>query len=153
MPKSVNKCIFIGYCGKDVEVKYLPNGTPVGKVSLAVNEQWKDKDGERKEKTEWINLVFWAKLAEIASEYVHKGSQIYVEGKMQTRSWEKDGQKHYMTEVSVHDLVLLGGKKDGDGGGQSYDRNGFDQSERQPARTGARPVTEEDPITSEDIPF
>jgi single-strand DNA-binding protein len=108
---SVNSCTFIGYAGSDPVAKYLPDGTAVCNFSIACNEQWKDKSGAKQEKTEWIRLSFFGKVAEIAVKYVRKGSQIYVQGRMQTRDWEKDGVKHYMTEVNVRDLKLLGDPK------------------------------------------
>jgi single-strand DNA-binding protein len=104
---SVNSCTFIGYAGSDPVAKYLPDGTAVCNFSIACNEQWKDKSGAKQEKTEWIRLGFFGKVAEIAVKYVRKGSQIYVQGRMQTRDWEKDGVKHYMTEVNVRELKLL----------------------------------------------
>jgi len=113
---GVNKVILIGNLGSDPEVKYTPSGVPVANFSLATSETWNDKSGERQEKTEWHRLVIWRKLAEIAGQYLKKGSKIYIEGKLQTRSWDdQNGQKRYTTEVVVNDLQMLDGR--GDGGG------------------------------------
>src|SRR6201997_1526382 len=146
MAKSVNKVILIGNLGKDPEVKYTPQGTPVAKITLATNERWKDKDGNWQDRTEWHNVVLWQRLAEIAGEYLKKGGKVYIEGRLQTRSWDDktSGQKKYMTEVVANDLVLLGGR--GEGGGEytgssrgssassasSSGGNNFDQSAPEP---------------------
>ena len=107
MSKSINKVILIGNLGRDVETKYTPSGAAVAKFSLATTEKFKGKDGQWAEKTEWHNIVLWQKLAEIAGEYLKKGSKVYVQGRLQTHSWDKDGTKHYMTEVVGDELVLL----------------------------------------------
>jgi single-strand DNA-binding protein len=109
---SVNKCIFIGNLTKDPEVRYMPNGEAVANVSIACNEQWKNKAGEKQESVEFVNLVFYKRLAEIAEEYLRKGAPIYIEGKMKTRKWEKDGVTRYSTEIIVEDMKMLGGKSD-----------------------------------------
>src|SRR5437764_222683 len=97
MPKSVNKVILVGNLGKDPEVKYTPSGTPVAKFSLATNENFKDRSGEWQERTEWHDIIAWQSLAEIVGEYVSKGSRVYVEGKLQTSSWEdrQSGERKY----------------------------------------------------------
>ena len=156
MAKSVNKVILVGNLGKDPEVKYTPSGTAVAKLTLATNERFKDKGGEWQDRTEWHNLVLWQRQAEIAGEYLKKGSKIYVEGRLQTRSWEdqQTKQKRYMTEVVVNDLVLLGGKGEGGGddfGGRSRAAaaggNNFDQRVPEPEPAAASPITDDD------IPF
>jgi single-strand DNA-binding protein len=151
--KSVNKVTLLGNLGKDPEVKYTPQGTAVAKLALATNERYKDKDGQWQDRTEWHNVVLWQRLAEIAGEYLKKGSKVYIEGKLQTRSWEdkQTNQKRYMTEVVANDLVLLGGRGEGgDTGGYSRGagNNNFDQ--RTPE---AEPVAAASPISDEDIPF
>jgi single-strand DNA-binding protein len=110
MAKSVNKVILVGNLGKDPEVKFTPSGVPVAKFSLATNERFKDKGGEWQDRTEWHNIVAWQRLAEIIGEYVKKGSKVYIEGRLQTSSWEdkQSGEKKYRTEVVASDLVLLG---------------------------------------------
>ena len=113
---SVNKVILIGRLGKDPETRYMTNGEAVTNATLATSENWKDKSGEKQEKTEWHNLVFYRRLAEIAGEYLKKGSQIYVEGKLQTRKWQtKEGQDRYTTEIVVNEMTMLGGKSSGGG--------------------------------------
>lgn len=108
---SVNKVILIGRAGKDPETRYMTNGEAVTNISIATSETWKDKAGEKQEKTEWHYLVFYKRLAEIAGEYLKKGSQIYVEGKIQTRKWQdKEGKDRYSTEIICHELQMLGGK-------------------------------------------
>src|SRR5579864_6413845 len=140
MAKSVNKVILVGNLGKDPEVKYTPSGTPVAKFSLATNENYKDKSGQWQERTEWHNIVAWQRLAEIVGEYVKKGSKLYIEGRLQTSSWDdkETGQKKYKTEIVAHELVLLGGRGEGasEGGGSPYSRGAaagggnFDQSQQ-----------------------
>ena len=113
---SVNKVILIGRLGKDPETRYMTSGEAVTNATLATSENWKDKSGEKQEKTEWHNLVFYRRLAEIAGEYLKKGSQIYVEGKLQTRKWQtKEGQDRYTTEIVVNEMTMLGGRSSGAG--------------------------------------
>ena len=108
---SVNKCIFIGNLTRDPEVRYMTNGEAVTNCSIAVNEKWKNKDGQKQEKVEYINLVFYRRLAEIAGKYLKKGALIYVEGKLQTRKYtDKAGVEKYSTEIIVNEMTMLGGK-------------------------------------------
>lgn len=158
MAKSVNKVILIGTLGKDPELKYTPQGTPVCKFSMATNESYKDKaSGEWKERTEWHNIVCWQRTAEVAAEYLKKGGKCYIEGRLTTRSWDdKDsGQKRYMTEVVANDLVLLGSKGEGGGGGgrsrEASAGSGFDQRSSGGEQTDNFSQSTE--ITDEDIPF
>jgi len=157
--KSVNKVILLGNLGKDPEVKYTPQGTPVAKFSLATNERFKDKDGNWQDRTEWHNITAWARTAEIAGEYLKKGSKVYIEGSLRTHSWDdkQSGQKKYMTEIVVNDLVLLSGRSEGAGTGEfsggsrgasSAGGNNFDQRTPEPEH-----ATVSGPITDEDIPF
>ena len=123
MARGVNKVILIGNLGSDPEVKYTPDGVPVANFSLATNESWNDKDGQRQERTEWHRLVLWRRQAEVAQQYLKKGAKIYVEGKLQTRSWDdQSGQKRYMTEVVVLDMQMLDSR--GEGGGSGYGDEG-----------------------------
>ena len=126
MAKSVNKVILIGNLGKDPEVKYTPQGTAVAKFSLATNERFKDKQGEWQDRTEWHNITCWARLAEIAGEYLKKGRTVYIEGSLRTDSWDdkQTGQKKYMTNIVANDLVLLGGGR-GEGGGGGGEEGGY----------------------------
>ncbi|HCI51732.1 MAG TPA: single-stranded DNA-binding protein [Gallionella sp.] len=111
---SVNKVILIGRLGKDPETRYMPNGEAVTNATLATSENWKDKSGVKQEKTEWHNLTFYRRLAEVAGEYLKKGSMIYVEGKLQTRKWQdKEGKDRYTTEILVNEMTMLGGKSTG----------------------------------------
>ena len=140
MAKSVNKVILIGTLGKDPELKYTPQGTAVTKFSMATNESYKDKQsGEWKERTDWHNIVCWQRTAEVAAEYLKKGRQVYIEGRLTTRSWDdkETGQKKYKTEIVANDLVLLSGRGEGDseGGARGFSRGasanagGYDQSQ------------------------
>ncbi|MDN5519169.1 single-stranded DNA-binding protein [Pseudomonas sp.] len=126
MSRGVNKVILVGTLGQDPDVRYLPNGSAVTNISLATSEQWTDKQtGQKVERTEWHRVVMFGKVAEIAGEYARKGSQLYIEGKLQTREWEKDGIKRYTTEVHVDmrgTMQLLGGKPQGQQPGQVPDR-------------------------------
>ena len=153
MAKSINKVILIGNLGKDPEVKYTPQGTAVAKITLATNERYKDKSGNWQDRTEWHNVVLWQRLAEIAGEYLKKGGKVYIEGRLQTRSWDdkQTNQKKYMTEIVANDLVLLSGR--GESGGEGYSSRSqgaaehFDQRAPEPEPAGASPITDED------IPF
>jgi single-strand DNA-binding protein len=156
--KSLNRVQLIGNLGKDPEVKYTPQGTPVAKLTIATNERYKDKSGEWQDRTEWHNVVLWQRLAEIAGEYLKKGGKVYIEGRLQTRSWEdkQTNQKKYMTEVVASDLILLGGRGESGSEGGGYSRgaaaggnNNFDQRvpEHEPAGAASGPITDED------IPF
>jgi len=106
---GVNKVILVGRLGRDPEVRYTPSGTAVANFSIATSEQWTNKDGEKQERTEWHKIVAWRRLGEICGEYLHKGSQIYIEGRLQTRDWEdRDGNKRYTTEVIAQNMQMLG---------------------------------------------
>jgi single-strand DNA-binding protein len=146
MPKSVNKVILVGNVGKDPEVKYSPSGTPVAKFSLATNEKYKDRSDEWQERTEWHNIVAWQRLAEIVGEYVKKGAKLYIEGKLQTSSWEdrESGTKKYRTEIIARDIVLLGPHENTDCEPEPSNRNGH-----RPKPASADPTE----ITDQDIPF
>jgi len=115
---SVNKVILVGHLGKDPELRYTPGGTAVATFSMATTERFKDRDGQQQEKTEWHNVVAWRQLAEICGKYLHKGKQVYIEGKIQTRSYDdKDGNKRYVTEIVADQMQMLGGREEGQGGG------------------------------------
>lgn len=108
---SLNKCIFIGNLTKDPDIRYMPNGEAVANFSIACNESWKDKNGQKQEKVEYINIVAYRKLAEIIGEYVKKGSSIYIEGRIQTRKWQtKEGQDRYTTEIIADQMQMLGSR-------------------------------------------
>jgi single-strand DNA-binding protein len=137
MARGVNKVILVGTCGQDPEVRYLPNGNAVTNLSLATSEQWTDKQsGQKVERTEWHRVSLFGRLAEIAGEYLRKGSQVYVEGKLQTREWEKDGIKRYTTEIVVDmqgSMQLLGGRPQGDQRQAPARPHAQDSAARQPA--------------------
>ena len=118
MAKSVNKVILVGNVGQDPEVKYTASGVPVAKVSLATNERFKDKNDAWQDRTEWHSVVAWQRLAEMVGEYIRKGSKVYIEGKLQTSSWEdrQSGERKYRTEIVARDIVLLGSRDNGQEG-------------------------------------
>jgi single-strand DNA-binding protein len=158
MAKHVNKVILLGNVGKDPEVKFLPSGAAVANFSIATSDRYKDKAGEWQERTEWHNVAAFARTAEIVRDYVKKGTQLFVIGKIQTRSWDdKDsGQKKYRTEVLVNELSLLGGR--GDSGASSYSNGGgYSRSSaggysQAPAATTYDDYADQG-ITDDDIPF
>src|SRR3954471_1820105 len=122
---SVNKVILVGNLGRDAELRYTPGGAPVATLNLATTEVWNDKGGQKQEKTEWHRIVLWGKSAESLNEYLVKGKQIYVEGRLQTRQWDdKDGNKRYTTEIRGDRIVLLGGAGGGGGGARQAARRG-----------------------------
>ncbi|MDA0280768.1 MAG: single-stranded DNA-binding protein [Proteobacteria bacterium] len=130
--RGVNKVILVGNAGNDPEFRVMPNGNGVANVSLATSETWKDKTtGEQQEKTEWHRVIFFNRLAEIVEQYIKKGSKLYIEGRLQTRSWEQDGVKRYTTEIVASEMQML----DSRGGGNAGD-NSFGQSQGQPQSEG-----------------
>jgi single-strand DNA-binding protein len=138
---SVNKVIIVGNVGKDPEIRHLDGGVTVASFTMATSEKWKDKNGNQQESTEWHNMVVWGKLAEIVEKYIKKGSKLYVEGKIQTRSWEKEGVKKYVTEIKVNELTMLDSK-----GGNN---NQSQPAAAQPTYSGGMGSQEE----PDDLPF
>lgn len=137
--KSLNKVQLIGHLGKDPELRYTSNGQAVATFSLATNESYKPAGSEEwQEKTEWHNIVAWGRLAEIASEYLNKGKQAYIEGRLQTRSWDdQNGVKRYTTEVVANDLILLGGRGESGGGGRPpHPADTYGTTQSAPTSTG-----------------
>lgn len=123
MARGINKVILIGNLGQDPELRYTGNGTAVCNMRLATNESYKDQDGNLVDKTEWHSVVAWSRLAEICGEYLKKGSQVYFEGSLQTRSYEdKEGITKYVTEIKAREMMILGGRGDGQGGSDDYDQ-------------------------------
>ena len=147
---SINKVILIGNLGRDPETRFLPSGNAVANVSIATTDTWKDKaSGEKKEVTEWHRVVFFGRLAEIAGEYLKKGSQVYVEGRLQTRKYEKDGQDHYSTEIIADTMKMLG-SRGGMGAGEPREtREPSGAGEAKPAKKPAGQFQDLD----DDIPF
>jgi single-strand DNA-binding protein len=136
---SVNKVILIGNLGRDPETRYMPDGGAITNISVATTDVWKDKNGEKQEKTEWHRVAFFGKLAEIAGEYLKKGSQVYVEGRLQTRKWQdKDGADKYTTEVIADRMQMLGSRQGmGGGAGAAAERSGGEEREGGGAARGA----------------
>ena len=151
--RGVNKVILVGNLGNDPEVRYMPNGNAVANISLATSDSWKDKtSGEQQERTEWHRVVFFNRLAEIVEQYVKKGSKLYVEGRLQTRSWEQDGVKRYSTEIVASEMQMLDsrGSQGADfGQGQSAPPP---QQQQKPAAQQAAPAQNFDNF-DDDIPF
>jgi len=137
---GINKVILVGRLGRDPEVRYTPNGVPVANFSIATSEEWKDKDtGEKRERTEWHRIEAWRRLGEICGEYLHKGKQVYIEGKLQTDSWEdRDGNKRYTTKIVAQSMQMLDSAGKG-GSAESVDER--------------HPVEEPVNIPEDDIPF
>jgi single-strand DNA-binding protein len=138
---SINKVILVGNLGRDPETRYMPDGGAVTNVSIATTDTWKDKtSGEKKEATEWHRVVFFNRLAEIAGEYLKKGSQVYVEGRLRTRKWQdKEGQDKYTTEIVCDTMQMLGGRQGmGEGGARGAERGG-DRGEPAESRSGPPP--------------
>jgi single-strand DNA-binding protein len=142
---SVNKVILVGNLGRDAELRYTPGGAAVATLNLATTEVWNDRNSQRQEKTEWHRVVLWGKQAESLQEYLTKGKQIYVEGRLQTRQWDdKDGNKRYTTEIKADRITLLGGAGGGAGrGGGGMERGGSPSPDEPPSA----------PLTDDDIPF
>jgi single-strand DNA-binding protein len=158
---SVNKVILVGNLGKDPELRYTASGTAVANFSLATTEKYKDRDGNSQEKTEWHNIVVWRQLAEICGKYLTKGKQVYIEGKIQTRSYDdRDGNKRYITEIVVDQMQMLGraGEDNSGGSGGGYQRR--EQRQERPASNNRQQQSpqqnqyEEPPFNpDDDIPF
>ena len=166
MARGINKVILIGNLGRDPETRYAQNGGAVTNFSVATTESWRDKgSGEQQERTEWHNVVCFQRLAEIAGEYLRKGSKVYIEGSLRTTSWEQDGQKKYRTEIMARELQMLdgrggagGGMGGGAGGGMGAPQggpqgapSGFEQN--QPAQSGQPAMSDNAPTLSDDTDF
>ncbi len=161
---SVNKVIIVGNLGRDPETRYMPNGEAVTNVAVATTESWKDKNsGDKKEVTEWHRITFYRKLAEIAGQYLKKGSSVYIEGRLQTRKWtDKDGVERYTTEIIADTMQMLGGKPGAGGGSASMDDD-YGSSAPAPrqssggassaARPAAKPAASNFNDMDDDIPF
>ena len=145
---SVNKVILVGNLGRDAELRYTPGGAAVATLNMATTEVWNDKAGQKQEKTEWHRVVLWGKTAESLAEYLTKGKQIYVEGRLQTRQWDdKDGNKRYTTEIKADRVTLLGSSGGGGGGARS---GGPD---REYGGGQSSPMGEPADMPEDDIPF
>ncbi|WP_339846719.1 single-stranded DNA-binding protein [uncultured Halopseudomonas sp.] len=165
MARGVNKVILIGNVGGDPEVRYLPNGNAVANITLATSDSWKDKQtGQQQERTEWHRIVFFGRIAEVVGEYVRKGSKMYIEGRLQTREWEKDGVKRYTTEIVVDiggQMQLLDGKPQGGEQGMAprpQQQRPAQQSNQRPAQQAPQQSAPQQPAPDydsfdDDIPF
>lgn len=154
MARGVNKVILVGNLGRDPEVRYSANGQAIANVTIATSEQWKDKNtGEKQEKTEWHRIVFFGRLGEIAGEYLKKGSQIYVEGRLQTRKWQdKEGKDRYTTEIVANEMQMLGSKASNTGGDYAGQSSTQSSSGSAPAAQPATQAAGTDDF-DDDIPF
>lgn len=155
---SVNKVILVGNLGKDPELRYTPSGAAVATFSLATTERYKDRDGNRQEKTEWHNIVAWRQLAEICGKFLHKGKQVYIEGRIQTRSYDdRDGNKRYITEIVADQMQMLGrAGEEGGGGYGGYQGGGANQAGGDKSSYGGQQggMAQEPEINMDDeIPF
>lgn len=133
--RGVNKVIIVGNLGKDPEVRYMPNGNAVANFTVATSESWKDQQGQQQEKTEWHNITMYRRLAEVAGEYLKKGSKVYLEGKLQTSKWQDQatGQDKYKTEINCHEMQMIDSK--GQGAQQSAPQQQAQQSQQQPQQS------------------
>ena len=157
---GVNKVIILGHLGKDPEMRYQPSGAAIANFSVATSETFKDKDGNKQERTEWHRIVLFGRIAEIAGEYLRKGSMAYVEGRLQTRKWtDKEGQERYTTEIVGDRLQLVGSKNGGNGGGdgQEYGGGGNNRSQSSQSSSGGQsssaPAADPFGADDDDIPF
>lgn len=166
---SVNKVILVGRLGQNPEVRYTPSGAAVANFSVATNESWTDKSGQKQERTEWHKVVVWGKLAELCNQYLAKGRQVYLEGRLQTRQWQdKDGQTKYTTEIQAQTVQFLGGgpneRASGSAGMGNHDQQAYGASPGGPmggpppaagggGRSGSYGSAEEPSFTEDDIPF
>ena len=147
----LNMAQIIGHLGRDPDVRYTPEGTAIANLAVATNQTWKDKSGEKQERTEWHRVVLFGKVAEIAGEYLKKGSLVYLQGRLQTRKWQdKDGQDRYTTEIVANEMQMLGGRA-GAGGGAPMESSGQSQSQSQSRPAPAETAPMDDGF--DDIPF
>jgi single-strand DNA-binding protein len=161
MARGVNKVILVGNLGADPDTRYMPSGKAVTNIRIATSESWKDKQtGDQQERTEWHSIVMYDKLGEIAAEYLRKGSQVYIEGKLRTRKWQdKEGKDRYTTEVIASEMQMLGGRGGGSGGGSAGGFGGGAGGESRSSRPAAAPAEDRAPAADEggefddDIPF
>lgn len=151
MARGVNKVILVGSLGNDPDVKYTQGGSCITRISLATNSQWKDKEGNKQERTDWHRVVFFGKLAEIAGEYLRKGASVYVEGSLKYDKYTgQDGVEKYSTDIVANEMQMLGGKQEGQGGGSGGSRGGAPQRQRPQRATDNPPMDE---FADDTIPF
>jgi single-strand DNA-binding protein len=154
MARGINKVILVGNLGNDPDVRYTAGGAAVSNISVATSETWKDKEsGEQQEKTEWHKVVFFGRLAEIVAEYLKKGSQVYVEGRLQTRKWQdKEGKDRYSTEIVANEMQMLGGRSGGGGAGGNFDKGPPVETSSSEPNTSSKRAADQD-FVDDDIPF
>jgi len=154
MARGVNKVILVGNLGKDPDIKYTASGAAIANITVATSESWNDKQtGEKQEKTEWHRVVFFRRLAEIAGEYLRKGSQVYIEGKLQTRKWQdQSGQDRYTTEIVANEMQMLG-SRGGDAGGRPQGGSGGGFRSNAPAQESSAQTASNGDFNDDDIPF
>jgi single-strand DNA-binding protein len=159
MARGINKVILVGTCGKDPDTRYMPSGGAVTNISIATNEQWTDKQtGQKQERTEWHNVVFFGRLGEIAGEYLKKGSQVYIEGKLKTEQYEKDGITRYSTKIIANEMQMLGSRSGGGGGDYTPNQQAApapqQQQRTQPQNQNQQPAAASvNDSFDDDIPF
>lgn len=154
MARSLNKVTLIGNLGNDPEMRALPSGSQVANLSIATTDSWRDKaSGEMQERTEWHRVVIFDRLAEIAGQYLKKGSRVYIEGSLRTRSWEQDGQKKYATEIVCRDMMMLDGRGDGESTGMSAPPTRSASPSRPPHAPQPASAPLPDPNIDDEIPF
>ena len=148
--RGVNKVILVGNVGNEPEVRYMPNGNAVANISVATSDSWKDKNtGDQQERTEWHRVVFFNRLAEIVEQYVKKGSKLYIEGRLQTRSWEQDGVKRYTTEIVANEMQMLGEGEGKNSGSEFTPEESYEFEAPKKTNGGS----EFDPEFDDDVPF
>jgi single-strand DNA-binding protein len=155
MARGVNKVILVGNLGKDPEMKYTASGAAIANITVATSESWNDKQtGEKQEKTEWHRVVFFRRLAEVVGEYLRKGSQVYIEGKLQTRKWQdQNGQDRYSTEVVANEMQMLGGRAGDSGGRPQQQQGGSGFRNNPPAQQAPAQPSPDNDFADDDIPF
>ena len=151
--RGLNKVQIIGNLGRDPELRFTQDGTPVANFTVAVSESWRSQGGEQRERTEWFRVVTWRGLAEIANQYLRRGARVYLEGRLQTREWQdREGNDRQTTELVVRDMIMLGGRDDADGPPRDDDGGGGQRGSRDQQSPGRRP-DDDDSITADDLPF
>ena len=151
--RGLNKVQIIGNLGRDPELRFTQDGTPVANFTVAVSESWRSQGGEQRERTEWFRVVAWRGLAEIANQYLRRGRKVYLEGRLQTREWQdREGNDRTTTELVVRDMIMLGGRDDADGPPRDDEGGGDRRDFRGQQPQGGRP-DDDDSITADDLPF
>ena len=152
--RGLNRVQIIGNLGRDPELRFTQDGTPVANFTVAVNETWRSRGGEQRERTEWFRVVAWSQLAEIANQYLRRGRQVFIDGRLQTREWkDREGNDRTSTELVVRDMIMLGGRQDdADGPPRDDDGGGDRREQRDESPASGRPETD-DTVTADDLPF